>query len=137
MRWEQVREMQNSGHVHFQAHTKALHDAAGRTGVLKKADERWADYVPLFANDASAITELITQETGNRPQVFTYPLGKHNPVTEAVIRQLGYQVSLTTLDGVAKITHGDSESLYLMNRIGMNFRNGSVLATLKQFGYKG
>lgn len=136
MDWEQVREMQRSGLVSFQAHTTALHDAAGRTGVLKKADESWAEYVTLFADDATKIQDLLVQETGIKPTVFTYPLGKHNPMTESVIRKLGYKVSLTTLDGVAKVTQGDPESLYLMKRIGMDFRNGSVLAILKQFGYK-
>lgn len=137
MDWEQVREMCQSGLVRFQAHTKALHDAAGRTGVLKKADETWAEYVEVFADDAARIQELLMQETGNQPQVFTYPLGKHNPMTEAIIRQFGYKASLTTRDGVAEVTQGDPESLYLMDRIGMDFRNGSVLVVLRQFGWKG
>ncbi len=136
MDWEQVREMQESGLIRFQAHTKALHDAAGRTGVLKKADESWAEYVEVFAEDAARIQELLMQETGNQPQVFTYPLGKHNPMTEAIIRQFGYRASLTTRDGVANVTQGDLKSLYLMDRIGMDFRNGSVLAVLRQFGWK-
>lgn len=137
MDWEQVREMCQSGLVRFQAHTKALHDAAGRTGVLKKTNETWAEYVEVFADDAARIQELLMQETGNQPQVFTYPLGKHNPMTEAIIRQFGYKASLTTRDGVAEVTQGDPESLYLMDRIGMDFRNGSVLAVLRQFGWKG
>jgi len=137
MRWDTVREMQESGLVRFQAHTTALHDAAGRTGVLKKADESWEEYVQLFARDTKNIQTLLIRETDSQPLVFTYPLGKHNPVTEAVVRQTGFRASLTTLDGVAKITHGKPESLYLMNRIGMDFRNGSVLETLKQFGYQG
>ena len=137
LKWKTVREMQKSGLVRFQAHTTALHDAAGRTGVLKKADESWEEYVQLFARDTKNIQTLLIRETDSQPLVFTYPLGKHNPVTEAVVRQTGFRASLTTLDGVAKITHGKPESLYLMNRIGMDFRNGSVLETLKQFGYQG
>lgn len=137
MDWEQVREMCQSGLVRFQAHTKALHDAVGRTGVLKKADETWAEYVQVFADDAAKMQELLMEETGNQPQVFTYPLGKHNPMTEAIIRQFGYKESLTTRDGVAEVTQGDPESLYLMDRIGMDFRNGSVLSALRQFGWKG
>ena len=137
MEWDHVREMQESGLVHFQAHTTALHDAPGRTGVLKKAEESWRDYVTLFAEDTRNIRGTIAYQTGKDPQVFTYPLGKHNPMTEAIIRQMGFQVSLTTLDGVAKVTRGNPESLYLMKRIGMDFRNGNVLPILKQFGYEG
>lgn len=136
MNWEQVREMCQSGLVRFQAHTKALHDADGRTGVMKKIDESWTEYVEVFAGDAAKIQDLLMQETGNQPQVFTYPLGKHNAMTEAIIRQFGYKASLTTRDGVAEVTQGDPQSLYLMDRIGMDFRNGSVLAVLRQFGWK-
>jgi len=135
MEWDHVREMQESGLVSFQAHTNALHDAAGRTGILKKAEESWADYVATFGADTRTIIARLKQETGQRPQVFTYPLGKHNPVAEAMVRHMGFRASLTTLDGIAKVRHGDRSSLYLMNRIGMDFRNGSVVETLKQFGY--
>ena len=139
MKWDHVREMQESGLVHFQVHTTALHDdsSSGRVGVLKKAEESWTDYVKLFAEDTLNIRGTLSYQTGKEPQVFTYPLGKHNPVTEAIVRQMGFRVSLTTIDGVAKVTHGDPESLYLMKRIGMDFRNGSVLPLLKQVGYKG
>lgn len=135
MEWSHLREMQESGLVSFQAHTNALHDTTGRTGILKKTDESWQDYVQVFGTDTRTILTRLKQETGQRPQVFTYPLGKHNPVAEAVVRHMGFRASLTTLDGIAKVRHGDPESLYLMNRIGMDFRNGSVIETLKQFGY--
>ena len=45
--------------------------------------------------------------------------------------------TLTTKDGVARVVRGDPSSLRLMDRIGMDFRNGSVISVLKQFGYKG
>ena len=56
-------------------------------------------------------------------------------MAEAVIKSAGCKVSVTTKDGVAEITQGDPSSLYLLDRIGMDFRNGSVVSVLKQFGY--
>lgn len=137
MDWDQVREMHRSGLVSFQAHTMALHDAPDRTGVLRQTGEGWEDYISLISDDAQSIRTMLEAETGTEPVVFTYPLGKYNSVTEAVIRRIGYRASLTTLDGVAKVTCGDPDSLYLMKRIGMDFRNGSVLTVLRQFGWKG
>ena len=49
----------------------------------------------------------------------------------------GFPFTLTTKDGVARVVRGDPSSLRLMDRIGMDFRNGSVISVLKQFGYKG
>ena len=57
-------------------------------------------------------------------------------IVYAVVRSAGCKVSVTK-DGVAKITRGDPGSLRLMDRIGMDFRNGSVLPVLEQFGYSG
>lgn len=137
MKWDTVQQMQQSGLVRFQAHTRGLHDAEGRTGVLKKAEESWQDYVALFAADTRTIRGMLAHHTGREPQVFTYPLGKHNAMTEAIVRQMGFRASLTTKDGVAKVTHGDPQCLYLMDRIGMDFRNGSVLDVLTAYGYRG
>ena len=136
--WDQIREMVASGLVSIQPHTSSLHsDANGRIGMLKKSGESWMDYVQLVGDDTRTILDLITQQVGVQPQVFTYPHGKHNAMTEAIVQRLGCQVSLTTKDGVAVVVQGDPASLRLMDRIGMDFRNGSVVSTLKQFGYKG
>lgn len=140
MSWDQVREMHQSGLVSFQAHTKALHGdhtaSGGRLGVLKLDSESWADYVRVLGNDTQAILDLIERETGVRPQAFTYPRGKWNAMADGIAHQLGCKVSVTTKDGVARVAQGDLSSLRLMDRIGMDFRNGSVLDVLNRFGYQ-
>ena len=57
-------------------------------------------------------------------------------MSEGIVSQLGCKATVTTKDGIARVTQGDPSSLHLMDRIGMDFRNGSVLSTLKQFGYR-
>ena len=140
MSWDEVREMAKSGLLSFQAHTKSLHSdhtaQGGRLGVLKIASESWSHYVRTLGNDTKAILDLIEKEVGVRPQVFTYPRGKFNAMSEAVTSRLGCKVSLTTKDGIAQVRQGDPSSLRLMGRIGMDFRNGSVVSVLKQFGYQ-
>lgn len=139
MSWDQVREMAESGLVSFQAHTRSLHgdttSQGGRLGVLKSPSENWNTYVRILGDDTRAILDQIEAETGIRPQVYTYPRGKWNTMAEAVSARLGFQASLTTRDGVASVRQDDPSSLRLMDRIGMDFRNGSVVAVLRQFGY--
>lgn len=141
MTWDQVREMTQSGLVSIQAHTNSLHgdtrSQGGRLGVLKGESENWETYVKILGDDTRAIMRQIEKETGVRPQVYTYPRGKWNTMAEAVSARLGFQASLTTKDGVASVRQGDPSSLRLMDRIGMDFRNGSVVAVLQQFGYRG
>ena len=138
--WDQVREMHASGLVSFQSHTKSLHGdhtaQGGRLGVLRAPGESWEDYVGALARDTQAELDLLEREIGVRPQVFTYPRGKWSPMAEAVSAQLECRVSLTTKDGVASVRRNDPASLRLMDRIGMDFRNGSVLAVLQKFGYQ-
>lgn len=140
MNWDQVREMADSGLVAFQSHTKNLHSdltaQGGRLGVLKHPEESWTEYAALLGNDIAASLELIESETDVKPLVFTYPRGKWNSMAEGLTAQLGCRASVTTLDGIATIYHGDPSSLRLMNRIGMDHRNGSVIKILEQFGYQ-
>lgn len=138
LRWDQIREMTASGLVSIEPHTNGLHESTdSRTTMLKIPAESWTEYVCLVGDDTRQILDQITEETGSVPQTFTYPLGKYNAMTEAIVQRMGCKVSLTTKDGVARVVRGDPSSLRLMDRIGMDFRNGSVISVLKQFGYKG
>lgn len=141
LKWDEVREMADSGLVSFQCHTNQMHgdytDKGGRLGVLKAPNENWQEYVETLGSDTIKILDLIETKTGTRPVTFTYPRGKWNTMAEAVVTSLGCKASVTTKDGVAVVTQGDPSSLHLMDRIGMDFRNGSVVSVLKQYGYKG
>lgn len=141
LKWDQVREMADSGLVSFQCHTFQMHGdytaQGGRLGVLKAPKESWQEYVETLGADTVKILDAIEAKTGTRPVTFTYPRGKWNYMAEAVVTSLGCKVSLTTKDGVAAVAQGDPDSLHLMDRIGMDFLNGSVVSVLKKYGYKG
>ena len=140
LKWDEVREMEQSDLVSFQAHTFQMHEDSshwgGRLGVLRAQGEPWNRYVETLSADTVKILDAIQRETGVRPIAFTYPRGKWNHLAEALVTQLGCKVTVTTKDGVARVTQGDPSSLHLMDRIGMDFRNGSVVAVLKEFGYR-
>jgi len=140
LKWDEVREMEKSGLVSFQAHTFQMHEDSsswgGRLGVLRAEGEPWSRYVETLSADTVKILDTIERETGVRPIAFTYPRGKWNHLAEALVTQLGCKVTVTTKDGVARVIQGDPSSLHLMDRIGMDFRNGSVVAVLKEFGYQ-
>ena len=140
LKWDEVRQMQESGLVSFQAHTYQMHEDAtatgGRLGVLRASGEPWSTYTAALGADTTRILNAIEKQTGVRPVAFTYPRGKWNHLAEGLVTRLGCKVTVTTIDGVAAVTQGDPASLHLMDRIGMDFRNGSVVAVLKQFGYQ-
>lgn len=141
LKWDDVQEMADSGLVSFQCHTFQMHGdhtaQGGRLGVLKAPKESWQEYVEALGADTVKALDLIEAKIGTRPVAFTYPRGKWNYMAEAVVTSLGCKVSVTTKDGVAVVTQGDPASLHLMDRIGMDFLNGSVISVLKKYGYKG
>lgn len=141
LKWDDILEMADSGLVSFQCHTNQMHGdytgKGGRLGVLKAPNESWQEYVEALGADTVKILDLIEAKTGTRPVAFTYPRGKWNTMAEALVTSLGCKVSVTTKDGVAAVRQGDPFSLHLMDRIGMDFLNGSVVSVLKKYGYRG
>lgn len=139
--WDEVREMQSSGLVSFQAHASDLHGdhsaEGGRLGVLKLEDESWEDYIRVLDEDTEKIMAEVKKQTGVRPQVYTYPRGMNNAMADAVMADHGAKVTLTTRNGIAEVIPGKPETLRRMDRIGMDFQNGSVVELLRQYGYQG
>lgn len=140
LKWSEVQEMADSGLVSFQAHTYLMHDdtsaQGGRLGVLKSQGESWTEYVETLGADTVRILDTIEAKTGTRPVAFTYPRGKWNTMSEAIVTSLGCKITVTTKNGIAVANQGDTSSLHLMDRIGMDFLNGSVLAVLRKYGYQ-
>jgi hypothetical protein len=54
--------------------------------------------------------------------VFTYPFGIYNEISENIIKELGFKVSLTVEDGVSDFSNG----LNLLKRINMTHYQTSV-----------
>ena len=118
--WEQAKEMSESGVIELQTHSFALHDVqtdeGARLGVLQKDGEATLEYIDLFNYDLLNFQNLMIENTGYRPFIYTYPYGYYNAHTEGMIKEFGYLGSVTVDEGINLITK-DPESLYLLKRI--------------------
>lgn len=115
--WNQAKEMYDSGLVDIQCHSYDLHsDGDGietRKGVLIKKGESYDAYKQVLTNDFNKLRDLIRLNTGNEVFVYTYPYGYFDNTTEDIIKEMGCKVSLTTKNGVNKISDG----FFAMKRI--------------------
>ena len=92
MKWDQAREMQDSGLVDFGGHTHR-HPILGRCTVERARDE-------IFRS-----RDRITAELGAAPTQFAYTNGKQsdfNADTQALLREAGYHGAYTMEPGFIK-----------------------------------
>jgi peptidoglycan/xylan/chitin deacetylase (PgdA/CDA1 family) len=118
--WVQAREMAESGLVDIQNHSYDMHETGEkgeRKGVLREDGETTAGYARLLREDAGRTADEIEQHIGKRPTVFAYPFGFADLLSEEVLREAGYRVTLLTGNKISSITKGDPYSLYGLYRI--------------------
>lgn len=116
--WDQLNEMLDTGLVEVQNHTYDLHEYSlrGRIGCTRMAGETEEEYEKLLMGDIGGLQQLIAQNTGRTPNTFAYPYGKRSETTDAVLKKMGFQATLTCDYGVSILTR-DPECLFGLKRI--------------------
>lgn len=113
------------GVLDIQTHSYDMHQVAEldgedcREGVLRKDGEPEADYIAALTDDVRRAREQIAPAPGgsDQVQVYTYPYGWHDEMSETALHSLGFQVTVTTDPGVNTVIKGLPQSLYLLKRI--------------------
>ena len=99
----------------FDLHQEIILDGAGcRMGVLPLDAESYSEYEAIIKADTENFKKSIAPYTTN---VFVYPYGKYNEVTEHIISSCGFDVTVTSDSGIAKLIKGDKTSLRTMPRL--------------------
>lgn len=115
--WDEVKEMQISGLVEIQNHSYNLHkNTKGRYGCYQMENESLEQYEKFLSNDLDSLQKQIMSVTGTFPNTFTYPYGKYNDKTEAIVKKLGFKATLTCKFGINVINH-NPDTLYSLKRI--------------------
>ena len=113
---EDARAWVEDGVLEIGAHSYGMHRTETRQGVYKMRGETEKAYVNAFTEDTQAVTSLIEDGLGVRPSVYAYPYGYHSDITEVILSQMGYRVTLTVQDGVNTIVRGLAQSLRSLKR---------------------
>ena len=122
--YEQAKEMVTSDVMEIQSHSFSFHDhepyeikETYREGVLPKEGEREETYIRIFKEDYLKSKSEIELYVGNQVTAYFYPFGKYTVLTEALLRELGNLVSVTTNPGINTIVKGLPQSLNGLKRI--------------------
>lgn len=116
LRWEDINNMINDGHIEFQNHTYNLHcNTKGRNGCMKKYYEDTNNYKNLLISDINKLQNEFKAQTGYVPNTFTYPFGAISKESTEILKELGFKASLGCSKGINTISK-DPNCLFLLKR---------------------
>lgn len=95
--WEQMAEMQDSGHVEFQNHSYDLHHLNGeRRGSSIKYGETAEQYREVISKDLMTLQDCFERNLDYMPTTFTFPFGIMSQEIHEIIADLGFVATLGT-----------------------------------------
>jgi len=137
---DEIREMVSSGVISVQSHTYDMHqsekyeDGGARSTAAQLDGESEEEYLNALREDIRRSISTLSELTGEDVSVLAYPQGYYNDNVQAVMKEEGIRISLSTRDGVAKVIKGLDQSLLAMKRINANDYSAEEL--LEKIGQK-
>jgi len=115
--WEQVREMMDSGLVEFQNHSYNLHEnTRDRNGAKKRWGESDEAYAKVLKEDLGLLQQEMQEHTGYTPTAFAYPFGSISDASVQILKDMGFQATLSCEEKTNYLTPGNPDCLIMMNR---------------------
>ena len=118
---EEAKPWVEKGIIHLVSHSYDLHQVPERDGTPCRDGARLlpgeseTQFLAVLREDFERFNALLPVGAG-QPYVFTYPYGAHSELTEAALRELGVEVSVTTMPRMAEVVRGLPQSLQLLPR---------------------
>lgn len=115
--FDELKEMVDSGVWEVQNHTYNLHQFKnGKKGASRIPGESEADYEKRLKNDLEIAQNQIKKATGYLPNTFTWPFGAYTKDCRNMLKDMGFQATLSCASGINHIQKGNPDSLYLLKR---------------------
>lgn len=116
LKWEDIKELDESGLVEIANHTYNFHNKNKRMGIGSVTGETKEEYTKIINDDLEKLNKKIKEITGKEPLTFTYPFGKVVENSYDVIKKIGFKASLSCEEGINIIRENDKECLYMLKR---------------------
>ncbi len=121
--WNDIKELDASGRVEIDSHTYNMHMLPGvkdnkdsRKGAAQKSSESSEVYKSKLVEDVTKLQNMLKENCGIEPKVFTYPYGELCKTSEATLKELGFRATLSCLEKMNYVSVGNTDSLYCMCR---------------------
>ncbi len=115
--WDQIKEMSDSGYFEIQNHTYSLHSITKkRNGAKRNKGESLENYKNVLFKDVAKLQDKLTEVTGIKPNTFTYPYGAISKESKDMLKEMGFQASLSCFEGVNIINKNKPDILFSLKR---------------------
>lgn len=114
--WNEVCELVKSPWAEVQNHTYYMHsNNNGRLGCKIKKGESASDYTIALNSDIGRLQQEIFKRTNWLPNTFTYPYGYFCKESVQILKDMGFEATLTCTEKINVITR-DSDCLFGLGR---------------------
>jgi peptidoglycan/xylan/chitin deacetylase (PgdA/CDA1 family) len=101
------------------SHTYDLHKITDGAEGLNLPYGENTKYRDLLSYDVTAMNTAFAGQFPAVSTVLVYPHGSYSDVSDRLLRELGYEVTVSVDYGMATITRGDADSLLHLPRLGV------------------
>ncbi|MCL2861519.1 MAG: polysaccharide deacetylase family protein [Firmicutes bacterium] len=121
---EETKELEDSGLIEIGHHSNNLHELRRRKGIKKLKSESQENYEKMFKKDTVALMEKLA-EYEVFPVSYAYPFGAFDKNSNSLLKDMGFKVTFSCIEGVNKITR-DKECLFGLKRYNRSGTGKSV-----------
>ena len=114
--WDEITELADSGRIEIGNHTYDMHAESSRFGCMKKRGEDIDTYRALLVGDLGRLQTLLESHAHVTCITFAYPFGGISPEATEVLKELGFQCTLTCYERINTVVRGDPDSLFMLGR---------------------
>lgn len=87
-----------------------------REGILMRPEETEEEYIRFLREDCAAVERLFLDAYGTGVSAFAYPHGLYSELSEIILNEEGFDITLTTQKRINTIIKGIPQSLRQMGR---------------------
>ena len=122
MSWEDTRQAASLPRITLACHSYYFHHIGSRMGAAKKQGERTADWQAAFRADTDAMVNAMTARCGVTPLCYAYPYGQIAEGADAILADLGFQITLSCYEKRSVLQSGDPGCLFSLGRFNRDGR---------------
>ena len=119
--FEEAAPWVEKGIIDVQSHTFDMHQLesygySGRDGVRRMRGESAEDYHRALLDDAAAFRERRGDRVATELLALAYPFGYYDMEADKIMREAGYQLTVTIDERMNRLRTGDEECLRMLGR---------------------